>query len=89
MKKSSKLFFFAAILGAISTLLVILYLKKDKLKNCPFCQKFMDQEYDPELDFEEEEEILPEEEPEEAVPVKENKQKVRRGYIPLKLHEAN
>lgn len=87
--KNSKLFFFAAILGALSTLLVILYLKRDQLKGCPLCQKFKNQEYDPELDFEEEEAVSFDEEEQEPLPVKETKQKVRRGYIPLKLHEAN
>lgn len=89
--KNSKLFFFAALFGALSTLLVILYLKRDQLKDCPFCQRFKKQDYDfdSDFDFEDEEEVSFEEEEKEPVPVKENKQKVRRGYIPLKLHEAN
>lgn len=86
MKKTRTIVIMAAIIGAFTSAMFLLYLLKDHLKGCPLCGKL--------FDAEQEEEYMEEEAPEEfAVPEKEEKQekrsnanKVRRGYIPLKFH---
>lgn len=90
MKKHKFLVFITLVIGAVSTALLTIYLLRDYLKDTPLGQLFADDNdlYDYfDEDFEEETGD-PVEEP-EVIPVKEKTVKVRRGYIPIKLHENN
>lgn len=85
MKKKSNVMFFASLLAIISAAVVLLYVFKDHLKNCPFCKNLCPEKedfdiMDEEFSFEEPEEELHEKEEKPAA-------KVRRGYIPIHFHK--
>ncbi len=83
--KKANLFFCAAILGAISTAVIILYLMRDSLAGIPLIDRFKAVDED---DYDEMDEYTFEDEDEEFDLPKDEKRKIRRGYIPLKFHSA-
>lgn len=74
-----------SVIGFLTTLSLILYCLRDRLKACPFCSSFSEDE--PEEDMFDTDS---EDSKEEAASEKEEKHasqaKIRRGYIPLKFH---
>ena len=85
MKKSKFFLIMTTMFGALVSFLVVFQLLKDHFDDCKEEDLFED---DTDLDFidenisEEPESSIKEEKPEKAA------QKVRRGYIPIKLHTS-
>ncbi len=85
MKKSKFFLIMTTMFGALVSFLVVFQLLKDHFDSCTEEDLFED---DADLDFidenisEEPESSIKEEKPEKAT------QKVRRGYIPIKLHAS-
>ncbi len=86
MKKHRIISIALSVIGIAATLSLIIYLLKDRIKDCPICGKDSFEESEEDIfdsDLDDLEEFVPVEKEEEK-PFSQTK--IRRGYIPLKFH---
>lgn len=86
MKKHRIISIALSVIGIAATAALVIYLLKDRIKDCPFCGNSSSEEPEEDIfdsDLDDLEDFVPEEKEEEK---SSSQTKVRRGYIPLKFH---
>ena len=86
MKKHRIISIALSVIGFAATLALVLYLLKDRIKDCSFFDNDSSEEAEEDIfdsDLDDLEDFVPEEKEEEKAS---SQTKVRRGYIPLKFH---
>ena len=86
MKKHRIISIALSVIGFATSLALVLYLLKDRIKSCSFCGDDAPDEAEEDIfdsDLDDLEDFVPEEKEDEK---SSSQTKVRRGYIPLKFH---